>query len=334
LERAEPGPPNPLAWSFPLVRLAGTRFRVHFSFAVYALVVVLRAAFGPTGSDLGLRVVAECVGALLVLVLLRETVRAIVVRAAGGSADDVVLWPLGNLEGFDPAPGWRSALNAAVAGFAGSAVLLAGLGAALAVATGDWRESMVLDPTSAAWLANPHPWWVELLWVAHWTNTQLTILVLLPMIPLDGGRIAEAFILRRRGEADTPRASAAFGLAACAVVGLVAIVRDLPTLLTVAIACAGYAAFQLYRLRQGDAIGAQQGAWTVHADHAREEAELARAEAAEREAKARAREQAAAAEQELDRILAKIGRDGQASLTARERATLEAATRARRQGGG
>ena len=85
-ERAEPGPPNPLAWSFPLVRLAGTRFRVHFSFAVYALVVVLRAAFGPTGSDLGLRVVAECVGALLVLVLLRETVRAIVVRAAGGSA--------------------------------------------------------------------------------------------------------------------------------------------------------------------------------------------------------------------------------------------------------
>lgn len=331
-ERADPGPPNPLAWSFPLCRIAGTRFRLHFSFVVYALVVVLRAALGPGGSGLGLGVVATATGALLVLVLLRECVRALVVRAAGGAADDVVLWPLGSLEGIDPAPGWRSALNAAVAGLAGSMVLLAALGTALAAATGQWRESLVVDPTSAAWLSNPHPWWIETLWIAHWTNTQLTALVLLPMLPLDGGRVVQAFILRRHGEAEAPRRGATVTLVVAGVVGLVAVVRDLPILLTVAIACAGYAAFELWRMRQGDSIAAEQGPWGTHAARAREDAELERAERLAEDARRRDRERAAAAERELDRILEKIGREGRDRLTAAERATLEAATEARRRG--
>lgn len=331
-ERADPGPPNPLAWSFPLCRIAGTRFRLHFSFVVYALVVVLRAALGPGGSGLGLGVVATATAALLALVLARELVRSLVVRAAGGSADDVVLWPLGSLEGIVPAPGWRSALNAAVAGLAGSMVLLAALGTALALATGQWRESLVLDPTSAAWLSNPHPWWIETLWIAHWTNMQLTALVLLPMLPLDGGRVVQAFILRRYGEAEATRRGATVTLVTAGLVGLVAVVRDLPMLLTVAIACAGYAAFELWRIKQGDAIAAEQGPWGAHAERAREDVELQQAARQAEDARRREREHAAAAERELDRILEKLGREGRGSLTAAERATLEAATAARRRG--
>ncbi len=331
-ERADPGPPNPLAWSFPLCRIGGTRFRLHFSFVVYALVVVLRAALGPGGSGLGLGVVATATAALLLLVLVREFVRALVVRAAGGSADDVVLWPLGSLEGIDPAPGWRSALNSAVAGLTGSMVLLAALGTALALATGQWRESLVVDPTSAAWLSNPHPWWIETLWIAHWTNTQLTALVLLPMLPLDGGRVVQAFILRRHGEAEAPRRGATVTMVASGIVGLVAVVCDLPMLLTVAIACAGYAALELWRMKQGDSISAEQGPWGAHAERARKDAELEQAARQVDEAYRRDRERAAAAERELDRILEKIGREGRGSLTSAERATLEAATEARRRG--
>ena len=139
-------------------------------------------------------------------------------------------------------------------------------------------------------------------------------------------------LLRRHGESEAPRRGATVTLVIAGVVGLVAVVRDLPMLLTVAIACAGYAAFELWRMKQGDAIAAEQGPWGSHADRAREDAEAERAACEADDARHRDRERAAATERELDRILEKIGREGRASLTAAERATLEAATAARRRG--
>ena len=331
-ERSAPSAANPLAWSLPLFPIAGIHFRVHFTFIVYALVVVLRGSYGPVeeSSVHGASTVGMAVGALFVLVFLRELVRALVVRASGGSAEDVVLWPLGSLQGIDPAPGWLAALLSAAVGTAVSAVAFAAMGITLGTITGDWIGAGLPDPISASWLRKPHSWWIDALWSAHWTGVQLALLSLLPMLPLDGGRVMEAFILRRRGEYDTPRIAAAATLATAATAGLVAIVRDLGTLLTVAISCAGFAAFILWRLRAGDSVAAARPSWM--GNHDEPEERESREVRAERETAEQERQARAAEDRAVDLILEKIAREGADRLSATERATLARATDRRRGG--
>lgn len=326
-ERQESGPPNPLAWSLPCFPVAGIRFRVHFVFLAYALVVVLRARFGPAGAGTiqGAVTAASAIGALFAAVVVREFARAFVVRASGGHADDVVLWPLGCLQGIDPAPGWRSAFLAASVGPAASALLLAANGVALGIASGEWMGAALPDPFSAAWLANPHPWWMDGLWILQWTILQLSLISLIPMLPLDGGRAMEAFVLRRRGEFLAPRIAAGGSLGVAAAAGIVAMVRDLPTLLTVAIACAGHAAFLLWRLRAGDAVAAAQPRWSPPPED-----EPDRERARERERAEQQRRHSAAEERAVDEVLEKIAREGADRLTDAERAILARATERRR----
>ncbi len=333
-ERHEAEPANPLGWSVPLFPLAGIRFRLHFTFALYATVALLMAAVGPAGSTPvhGPLTTAYSIAALLVVVLFRESVRALVVRAAGGSADEVMLWPLGSLQGIDPAPGWLGALLAAALGPAASALLAAGCGVALGLVTGDWLGAGLPDPLSAAWLSNPHPTWIELLWILHWTGIQVALLSLLPMLPLDGGLALQAFLVRRRGAFDAPRLAAGASLAVAAAAGLVAMVRGMSSLLSVAIACAGFAAFLLWRLRAGDSIASSGQAWKPAA----EERADSEAEAEERRVKQRAaldREARATEDRAVDAILEKIAREGADRLTDAERATLARATERRRTGG-
>ena len=334
-ERSDPGPPNPLAWSLPFVRVAGIGFRLHFVFLAYAALQLLSAWLGPVGTTPlhGISSMAMALAALLVVVTVREVARALVVRAAGGSADEVALWPLGSLQGIDPAAGSVGALLAGAVGPAASLVLAAVLGAALAGATGDW-SSAVPDPLSAAWLANPHPAWMEFLWILQWTGFQVALLGLLPMQPLDGGRAVEAVAIARRGAFDAPRAAATASLAAAALLAVLAIVRGLPTLLSVTVACAGFAAFSLWRLRAGDAIGAARGPWEriVQRGAGPDAAPVDDPDRPEREERARARERAAAEERAVDAVLEKIAREGADRLTDQERDVLARATR-RRKGG-
>ncbi|MFM1935576.1 MAG: hypothetical protein RI990_535 [Planctomycetota bacterium] len=336
-ERADGAPPNPLAWSVPLGTLTAVPLRLHFSFLVYAVLVLLRAAGGTaTGAALhGVGTVAMALGALLLVIALREWVRAMVVRASGGSVDEVMLWPLGSVQGIEPAPGWLAALAAAAVGPAVSLVQLAIGGVVLGVSTGDWSTA-VPDPMTAEWLATPHAWWVEALWILQWTGVQVLLLSLLPMVPLDGGRAAEAIIMRRRGAFEAPRAATVFSLAAAAAVGMVAVVRDLPVVLTVAIACAGYAVFLLWRMRAGDAVARAdadaRGAWLDGDRGAPSEPDPEREE---REAAARRREARAAEDRELDRILARIAAEGADALSPAERVFLDrVSARRRRESGG
>jgi hypothetical protein len=210
-----------------------------------------------------------------------------------------------------------------------SAFLLAANGIAIGLVTGEWLGGALPDPFSAEWLANPHPWWLDTLWLVQWTGVQLALLALLPMLPLDGGRVMEAFILRRRGEFDTPRIAASATLAVAAAAGLAAIVRDLSTLMTVAIACAGYAAFTLWRLRAGDSVAAARPTWMpAPADDAADrEAEAARAKAE------RSRQALADEDRAMDRVLEKIAREGADRLSDAERAILARATERRRNDG-
>ena len=101
-----------------------------------------------------------------------------------------------------------------------------------------------------------------------------------------------------------PELTAEIGQVAAAA-GLAAIVRDLSTLMTVAIACAGYAAFTLWRLRAGDSVAAARPTWMpAPADDAADrEAEAARAKAE------RSRQALADEDRAMDQVLEKIARE-------------------------
>lgn len=329
-ERPDPdaGPGGLLGWSVPLVRFAGIRFRVHFTFLAYAGLLLLMAAFGPPGGTPlhGLASNITAVAALLAVVLVRETARALVVRSAGGTAEEVLLWPLGSLRGIEPAPGATAALLSAAPGIAASVVLLAVVGVPLGAVTGEWATVALPDPFDASWLSNPHPAWVEALWILQWTGVQVALVSLLPLLPLDGGRVAMAIAIRSRGEFDAPRVAATFSLVASAILGIAAMVRVYPTLLSVAIACAGFAAVLLWRLRAGDAVAASaRPEWMPPRDDDSGREERERRDRAERERAARAAEERA-----VDAVLEKIAREGADRLTDAERATLARATERRR----
>lgn len=333
-ERPDPdaGPGGLLAWSVPLLRFAGIRFRLHFTFLAYAGLLLLMAAFGPAGGTPlhGMTSNVTAIVALLAVVLVRESVRALVVRAAGGSADEVLLWPLGSLRGIDPAPGPTAALLSAVPGAAASIVLLACVGIPLGAVTGEWMAVALPDPFDATWLSNPHPAWMEVLWIVQWTGVQVALLSLLPLLPLDGGRVVGAVALRSRGEFDAPRVAATFSLVASGVLGVLAMVRVYPTLLSVAIACAGFAAVLLWRLRAGDAVASSSRPdWVPAPDDDADREDRERRAQAERDRAARAAEERA-----VDAVLEKIAREGADRLTDAERATLARATERRRGGRG
>lgn len=334
-ERSEAGPPNPLSWSVPFVRVAGVGFRLHFVFLAHASLQLLAAWLGPVGTTPlhGLGSTGMALAALLLVITVREAARALVVRAAGGSADEVTLWPLGSVQGIDPAAGSVGALLAGAVGPAASLVLAAVLGTVLVATTGDWSAALP-DPLSGAWLGNPHPTWLEFLWIVQWTGFQVALLGLLPMQPLDGGRAVEAVAIARRGAFDAPRVAATFSLAMAGLCGVVAIVRGLPTVLSVSIACAGFAALALWRLRAGDAVGAARGPWErlARRDPGTEPGPSEDPEAAARAERARARERAAVEERAVDAVLDKIAREGADRLTDAERDVLAQATR-RRKGG-
>ena len=326
-ERPDPDPAGLLGWSVPFVRFAGIRFRIHFTFVAYAGLLLLMASFGPPGGTPLHGVVSnlEAIGALLGIVFVRELARALVVRSAGGSAEEVLLWPLGSLRGIDPAPGAMSWTLSALPGLAASLVLLAAVGIPLGAITGEWMSVALPDPLDASWLSNPHPTWMEALWIVQWTGVQLALISLLPLLPLDGGRIVMAMAIRARGEFDAPRVASTFSLVASAVLGVVSMVRVLPTLLSVAIACAGFAAVALWRLRAGDAVAASgRPDWMPPPDDGDREDRERRAQA-ERDRAARVAEERA-----VDAVLEKIAREGADRLTAEERSVLARATERRR----
>jgi Zn-dependent protease len=313
------------------LRVRDARFRLHWIFLAYAAVVLLRSALGPGSPDPGgstpaaPAVAGIALVSLLALVVVRELVRAAVVRSSGGLAEDVTLWPLGALDGVEPVPRWRPTLAAALAGPCTSAVLFAALATPLGVVTGEWEGAAFPNPLSDAWLRNPHPTWVEVLWIVHRTNVQLALLNLLPLVPLDLGGVATAWFVRSRGAADAPRAATMLTLGGAIAIAVGALVMDLGTMLAVAMGCFAHAALALRRLQTGDALR-EAGGWMPAPAAPEEDEEDARA-AAER---AREQARAEAEGRDLDRILEKIARSGMDSLTRGERAVLRRATDRRR----
>src|SRR5262249_16818520 len=93
---------NPMGWSFSVGRVSGIDIRIHFIFVLYVgmelLLAGLQSASSPA-SDVTRTVLfkARWMALLFVFWLLPELGHWSAARSVGGSAHEVLMWPLGGL---------------------------------------------------------------------------------------------------------------------------------------------------------------------------------------------------------------------------------------------
>ena len=206
---------DPLTWAFGLIGVRGVTFAVHGVMVLWAAILLTLSftrdfPLGPPFVGLGIL-------ALLLVVLVREGVRRWMCGVLGGEWPVVVLWQLGSLGGPSGFPG-RVARTLVVLSGLGAHLALWPVLALLCLAVGIPAEMLVFDPRDprAAMMALPGPmvYIQALVWWAYAINIIVFgVNMLVPMLPLDLGRLVEISLAGREGGAAT-RGAAVMGLGA------------------------------------------------------------------------------------------------------------------------
>lgn len=324
---------NPLQWAVPLYTAWGIRVRVHILFIIFSLVGLI-SSIDPNG--LGLVYAAFGMVCLFVLVLLHEYGHCLACRWVGGEADDILMWPLGGLASCRPPPGWRAELVTTIGGPAVNVVLVPVLALPLVAVTRDiacvafnpfdWRSGFLAAVLPST---GQQPMWLAFLWWAYMSNLALLLFnVLVPMYPMDGGRMVRALLWWRLGRSRASRIAATMGLVGAMALAVVGVVTENNTLIGVALFGGVTCWFELRTLKFIDDGGEEESRYAQAL--ASQRAEQDRDRAVQRRAR-KAREEAAH-QQEVDRILSKIATTGMASLTEKEKRTLRRDTDLKRKG--
>ncbi|MCB1282388.1 MAG: hypothetical protein KDB18_12780 [Salinibacterium sp.] len=314
---------NPLTWALPLYTLWGIRVRVHVVLILFTLGRVLWAMFNDTGPTIVLGWMVSLWG----LVLLHEYGHCFAARKVGGSADEIVLWPLGGLATCQVPENWRDNLIVAVAGPAVNVVLLPIFVAAIWIATGEpglalfnpLHPELVMMNSSAlsgGWVMGK-----QLLIAAHQINVYLFAFnMLIAMFPMDAGRVLHALLWRTRDAREAMAIASRGGLVFAVLLIAAGLVTNNVTLAFIGL-FGGLVCWQELRVLRFEADPITASATMAMIDA---EDDLP----SRREIKAQ--ERLEAEEREVDRILEKISTSGMDSLTARERKTLAKASETRR----
>ncbi len=329
---------NPLRWGIPLYRAFGIRVRLHVFFALWLIFQLIGSL---PKDNFGFLYTAPILVALFVLVLLHEYGHCFACRAVGGEADEIMLWPLGGLAYCLPPRHWRAELATVLGGPGVNAVLFPFLFGAVWLATGS--SGAVLFNPFAPGAAIPHLaapplplWFTYALWCFYYTNfVLLAFNALVPMFPLDGGRILHCILWARLD--DERRAlliSTMVGLVAAGTLGVLALVTEELILLVIAL-FGGVTCYMERRSLRFAEYGGVPGAGDLFApsrgdtyDPRPEPEPDPRPSRRELRREEREREE----QEEVDRILAKISAQGMAALTPREKRVLRRATERSRSG--
>jgi Zn-dependent protease len=167
-----------LNWSLPVGSIFGIRVRIHWILLVlWALRFHDYFSRHGTGRLEALGHWLLDVGLLFGIILLHELGHCFAARRVGGSAESILLWPLGGLAALNVPQHWYPNLIATIGG-----PLVNVLIAMIA-----FPAFFVLDAIGPAW-SQSH--WVDTVrWVLLYANTYLLLFNLVPIYPLDGGRI-------------------------------------------------------------------------------------------------------------------------------------------------
>jgi Zn-dependent protease len=336
-----PGEGNPLGWllfgSVPLFTAFGIRVRAH-AMLIIAIVFVLLFGVG-VGTYLDRLIVA---GAIFTIVLLHEFGHCFAARSVGGSAEEIIMHPLGGLAMAQaPRRPWPTFVTVA-GGPLVNVVICAITGTTLWIAFSltIWNpasETSLQDAWSAG-RVDPQAWltwgrWV--LWI-HLTSWALLVFNMLPIFPLDGGQMLQSILWPRFGYYKSMLfaattgivggiALAAFGLATLsiflALIGIMGIINCVN--MRRMLVAEGPWGFQDEDSDYSASLGIN-----VYTESAKTKTKRPSNRAIKR---ARQREEQERLDQEkVDQILAKVSAQGMHSLSWWEKRTLKRATERQR----
>jgi Zn-dependent protease len=329
---------NPFDWALPLYTAWGIRVRIHL---VFILMIAAEVIFSLPKDSLGWAYKALGMGSLFLLVLVHEYGHCIACRWVGGSADQILMWPLGGLAFCAPPHHWKADLITTLGGPAVNAILtpvFAGVLALLGQPTGTLLFNP-FDPGNAIYLLDWHgtkPYWLVAIWWFHYMNLLLfSFNMLLVMYPMDAGRIVNALMWRKMGHRRAMDLSIKIGF----VVGVGLFVFSMAAkesggsrLMAIAL----FGLFTCWMEKQKLRMVSDQPALADYDFSAGYTSLPAEDEPLDDGRTVRARERQRKQEQddqsELDRILAKIASAGMGSLSRAEKRWLERATERRRRG--
>lgn len=326
---------NPLTWAPKIGTVARIRIRIHILFILFIGFELLRAAMEDPGKGVGVGATFHWLVVLFGSVFLHELGHCFAARHMNGSADEVLMWPLGGLATVQvprrPWPEfvtviWGPLVNVGLFVVSG-ALLVAGV-------AGD--VSLPLNPFS--FYVRPDSWMSLQAWllIIFQLNARLFLFNLWPMFPMDGGRMLQCALWWRL---DLPRAvgiTTTVGMVAAIVMGITGLVQE--EYLLLAIAFMGY--LSCHRERQMLKAGAFEAEGYAGHDFSDgytslEETDRPRRPglvARWRQRRERVRQQVREVERrhrraEIDRILEKVHQRGIDSLSRREKRTLDTASK-------
>lgn len=279
---------------------------------------------------------ALLMAALVATTLVHELAHCLAARAAGGHAEEILLWPLGGLSYVGHRGTPREDIRVAAAGPLVH-VPLAGLAAAALALAGFWDWGL-LNPLGAWAPFGPfrEHFWVNLaVGILKLQEVLFLFNLLVPAYPLDGGRILANLLVLRHGR---ERAAVLLSFVSMPV-GMVLLLWGLLQrnfLLAFTGVWVVFEALQIRRLaRLGEIQAHPMFAEASEFDYMQESPSRRRPGwlARWRERRARRRREREERERaEVDSILEKVSRQGIGSLSRRERRILEEASRRRRGG--
>ncbi|MCA9254437.1 MAG: site-2 protease family protein [Phycisphaerales bacterium] len=323
---------NPLNWSPTIGHLFGIRIRVHIVLILFIAFDLLRAPRIET-------LIFEAI--FFFSILLHEFGHCFAARAVGGSADDILMWPLGGLASVDAPrrPGAQfitvicgPLVNIVLIILATLALLVLG-GRLVALGAFPFYDVIASDSL----VSSTGGWYLfAILKGAIWANSALFVFNLLPMYPMDGGRMLQCGLWTKLGYHRATMITCTVGMVIAVGVGLFAIASA--TYMLLAIAVMGYMAChqerQMARASQFADAGYMGydfsgGYSTMDAsDKPRQLGFFAKWKQKKQQGKWRQqREREAAVQEQVDGILDKVKREGIGSLSNKEKKLLEEATR-------
>ena len=177
------------SWGLPLGRVAGIHVKLHWTLLLYWLYELDSLLRGVDSSHRGLAlgVWATTVGLMFSSIFLHELGHCFAARRVGGSADEVLLWPLGGLA-FCHCPEFPKSNLIVAAGGPAVTLAISAVSYAGFYLAGYDADRLWVEPTFLRLLLY-QAWSI----LVHW-NLVILIFNLIPLYPMDGGRIVHSVL--------------------------------------------------------------------------------------------------------------------------------------------